>query len=251
MNEHPCVLTQPLTIPVFSSESETLAKIIASKKEQKLGQWMKLSPKLAAQTHERFQQLADNKAQEKAAIFSYSGEVYTGLNASSFDKKDLEFAQDHIRILSGLYGLLRPLDAIYPYRLEMGITKINIKIPNLYSYWADKIARSLEVDMKTGNHNCLINLASDEYFTCIDKYFSLPVIQVRFNEYREGKLRFVSTFAKKARGLMGQFIIKAKLKKPADLKSFDLEGYKFDASLSDKSNLMLRDELSIKMPILI
>jgi cytoplasmic iron level regulating protein YaaA (DUF328/UPF0246 family) len=165
------------------------------------------------------------------------------LEAEDFTHEEHDYAQQHIRILSGLYGLLRPLDLIQPYRLEMGTKLETDKGNNLYEFWGDKITKVLQKDIKSQGDNILINLASNEYFKSVNKKElkkDFEVIDIEFKDFKNGKYKIISFFAKKARGLMSRFIVKNQIEKVEDLKGFDLDGYSFDAQDSSESKLAFK-----------
>jgi cytoplasmic iron level regulating protein YaaA (DUF328/UPF0246 family) len=176
-------------------------------------------------------------AETRQAIFTFDGEVYTGFDAYSLDKKQYEFTEKTIRILSGLYGVLNPFDLIEPYRLEMG-TKINIgKQKNLYSYWSEKVTKSINMDLNDSSH--LLNLASQEYFKVINlKEIIKPILQFDFLEEDRKELKNISFFSKKARGLMARYIIDHNVKKMEDIKDFDYERYSFHAKSSSENKMV-------------
>lgn len=198
---------------------------------------MKLSDSLAQLTHARFQQFSPpfTQANAKPAILAFRGDVYQGLDADSLDAGARDHAQKHLRILSGLYGLLRPFDLMQPYRLEMGTRFRTDHAADLYGFWGDKIAKALNADMKEVGASCLINLASREYVKAVDKKALVaPMITLDFREMRDGEARMIGFFAKKARGVMARFIAENRLTKPADLKEFSVDGYEFAPALSDE-----------------
>lgn len=173
----------------------------------------------------------------RQALFAFKGDVYTGLDAYSLTEKNLTFAQDHLRILSGLYGLLRPLDLIRPYRLEMGTKLTNRKGKNLYEFWNMQITSAINQQLATINAETLINLASIEYFKSIKiKHINGQIISPVFKDYSKGEYRTIGFYAKKARGLMSRFIIDKELTDVEGLKHFDAEGYQFKGALSDGNN---------------
>ncbi len=167
------------------------------------------------------------------AAFAFNGDVYSGLKARELDKKGLAYAQDHIRILSGLYGLLKPMDGIQPYRLEMGTSLKTKRGKTLYAFWGDRIANALNEQGRGAKDPTLVNAASQEYFGAVDlKALKLPVVNLRFLEEKDGEAKVISFYAKKARGLIARYAIDHRLKKATDLKGFDSEGYRFQASAS-------------------
>ncbi len=180
-----------------------------------------------------------NKEDSKQAIFAFDGDVYEGLNVSTLSEKDIEYAQNSLRILSGLYGLLRPLDAILPYRLEMGTKLKSAGGNNLYEVWKDKLTDLLMKDMQSGNKKILLNLASQEYFKSIDlSKLNFEVVTPNFKDYKNGEYKVVSFYAKKARGLMTRFVLENQLNNKDDLKAFNEDGYFFNPELSKNNDLV-------------
>lgn len=226
--------------PKFRKESAELVGILKKKSPKDLIKLMSISDKLAELNHERFQNFSSrySASNSRAALLAFKGDVYLGLQAEDFDQKDLAYAQEHLRILSGLYGILKPLDKMQPYRLEMGTALKNDKGNNLYDFWDDKITKEINKELKSHKDPCLVNLASKEYFKAIKKKdIKADIIDVHFKEYRDGKLKFVSFNAKKARGLMARYIIKERIDHREGLKGFNLDSYHYEASLSDEKNL--------------
>ncbi|MEP7266646.1 MAG: peroxide stress protein YaaA [Saprospiraceae bacterium] len=219
----------------FAQEMNALVKVMKTKKSGDLMKLMDISKTLADLNVRRYKEF-DPKMPEsktKQAIFAFNGDVYQGLKAEDFDSSDIKFAQDHVRILSGLYGLLKPLDMIQEYRLEMGSQLKNGKNKNLYEFWGDKITDQLLADMKDSKDKTLINLASEEYFTAVNtNKFKDNLITVRFEELRSGDYKVISFNAKKARGYMARYIIKNRLKKAEDIKHFSEEKYQYMAKRS-------------------
>jgi cytoplasmic iron level regulating protein YaaA (DUF328/UPF0246 family) len=170
----------------------------------------------------------------KQAIFAFKGDVYSGLALDEFTEEDYAYAQGHLRILSGLYGCLRPMDLIQPYRLEMKTKLKNDRGDNLYQFWNDRITRSINEELKKQKEPVLVNLASNEYFKSVKpKLLDGRLLNINFKETKEGKTRVVAIFAKRARGMMTDYIIRNRIEKPEDLKKFKLGGYKFNKALSD------------------
>jgi uncharacterized protein len=223
------------TIPEFLDDAQKIINNLKRKSIKSIESLMSINRKIASLNKDRFlsweQPFTIKNA--KPAILTFRGEVYIGLDAASFDKKDLEFAQKHLRILSGLYGLLRPYDLMQPYRLEMGTNlKIN-RCKNLYAFWDKKIAKKITKALTNHEHPVLIHLASDQYFDSVQpKTFTLPVIRPIFKEKRGNQLKSIHVYAKRARGLMVNFIIKKQILNPEDLKKFDIDGYRFNKKLS-------------------
>jgi cytoplasmic iron level regulating protein YaaA (DUF328/UPF0246 family) len=228
----------PVTKPQMQEDAVLLVKQVRKLRRSQLQQLMKLSDSLTDLNFERFKAFADQPGKEitKAAALTFAGDTYLGLDAPSLDKADREFAQDHIRILSGLYGLLRPMDLIQPYRLEMGTHLKNKAGSDLYDFWGDKLALIVEQELSSHDHPVLINLASNEYFKVLQKgALKTQVITPVFQQVKEGRARTLGMFAKKARGLMARFLIKQRATNPEDLKAFDLDGYAFQEQLSDQT----------------
>ena len=204
-----------------------------------LQELMGVSQKLARLNFERFQQFKYPFGEEevKPALLVFKGEVFVGINAASFSKDDLYFAQEHLRILSGLYGLLRPLDNIFPYRLEMGTRWQTDKFKHLYDFWGDKINAVIQQSLDKQGDNILINLASNEYFKAVKaNKLNARIITPQFKDFKNGQYKMISFFAKKARGLMTNFIIRNRISNPDELKLFDMEGYRFNDPLSEGDN---------------
>ena len=223
--------------PIYGRESNQLIKTLRTFEPFEVASLMKISDKLADLNHKRYVEWRNKPAESKTrpAALAFKGDVYQGLEAESFNDNDLKFAQRHLRILSGLYGLLRPLDVIQPYRLEMGTKLKTSKGQNLYDYWGTKLTTGLNEALKESKEGTLVNLASNEYFGAVQpKLLEGSLLNIGFKEKRNGQLKFVSFSAKKARGLMAKFIIKERLKNPDDLKDFDLEDYKFNKKLSSE-----------------
>lgn len=220
------------SLPDFTSEVKDLVGVLRKKSASQISKLMHLSDSLAILNEERYKSFSETFSPDnsKQALLAFKGEVYTKMEADTFTAEDLEFAQQHLRILSGLYGLLKPLDLIQPYRLEMGTPLKTKKGSNLYQYWGTKISKALNA---LGEGRTLVNLASQEYFKAVDhKTLKLPVITIHFKEYKEGKYQVVGFFAKQARGLMARYAIQNRITEPEQLKVFREEGYEFSAPLS-------------------
>ena len=226
------------TKPKLLNESKKLIKTLKEFSPKKLSSLMNVSDKIANLNYERYKSWKTpfTKKNSYPAVLLFKGDVYKGLEAETFNKSQFLFAQKHLRILSGLYGLLKPLDLIQPYRLEMGTSlKVGAK-NNLYEFWEDKITNQINEDTPS---KYLINLASVEYFKSIDrKSLNLDVINISFKEKKNGDLKTIGLFSKKARGLMSKFIIQNKIKNPVDLKNFNDDGYKFNTKNSDDNNFL-------------
>lgn len=228
------------TIPYFEREAIHIRSIISKMPVEGLQKLMKLSPKLALETKALYQLTTKNKETNyrNSAIVSYTGDVYLGLDAKAMHIEDVEYAQNHLLIFSAMYGVLRPKDAISPYRLDMQ-TPLKVKEMTLYQFWKDKILQLVLKDIKTQKTKLIFNLASKEYAKMIE-FSKLPIPVVNFEFYEEvsGERKMVSVFSKKARGLMASFIIKNKIEEKSDLIKFNLGGYLFDVNSSTAHNLV-------------
>ena len=232
------VPTQKISAPALLSDASKLARLMKTQSEDDLSRLMKISPKLAGLNRDRFQDWTPKSGVQRQAIFAFKGDVYLGLEADKFSAADLNFAQKHLRILSGLYGLLRPLDAIKPYRLEMGTRLQNTRGEDLYAFWRERLTTTLMSELKPSAKPTVLNLASNEYFQAIDAK-SLPgvrIINPIFKDSRDGRLKIISFFAKRARGAMASHIIKERIKRPEVLKKAEVEGYRFRSDLSSDND---------------
>jgi len=233
------------TMPAFQNQANTLAGHARQLSLAKLKSLMDLSDDLARLNRDRFRgfQPESTLNNAKPAVFAFAGDTYAGLEARSLDAETLAYAQDHLRILSGLYGVLRPMDAIQPYRLEMGSRLKTRRGKSLYEFWRDLPARALNDAAEAAGSNVLINCASQEYFGAVDLGVLKPrVITPVFMEIRNGTPKIVSFFAKKARGSMARFIVERRITDPAGLLDFDLGGYCHDpASSTENRPVFLRD----------
>ena len=222
------------TQPFFSKNVGELVDIARNLSADDLQRLMDISPKLAELNRDRFEDFG--KQDKIAAAFAFAGDTYKGLDIKTMSKSDIEWAQKHLRILSGLYGLLRPLDSIEPYRLEMGSKLKGVHGRSLYEYWDNKITENLNEYGKDINAKILVNCASNEYFNAIKPdTLSLRVVTPVFMERKEGKEKIVSFYAKNARGLMARYIIQNRLLDPKDLKQFNLNGYNYISEKSDEN----------------
>ena len=200
---------------------------------------MKVNSQIAELNYERFFRWNPDFNMENAnhTLLSFKGDVFLGIDALSFTHDDFKFAQSHLRVLSGLYGLLRPLDLMQPYRLEMGTKLDTEEGKNLYEFWGSDITEGLNKQLKKIKSDTLINLASNEYFKSVKpKELNATIITPAFKEYKNGEYKMIGIYAKKARGLLSRYIIKNKLSDPEDLKSFNEEGYRFNKTLSKGNN---------------
>ncbi|HBA34491.1 MAG TPA: peroxide stress protein YaaA [Gammaproteobacteria bacterium] len=228
-------ITNHYTQPRFLDDSMALIQEARELEPQQIASLMKISDKLATLNYQRYADWALPFTPENAkqAVLAFTGDVYHGLDANSFLPEDFDRAQRDLRILSGLYGLLRPLDLIQPYRLEMGIAFENERGKNLYSFWGEKLTTCLNDDMAEQGTDTLINLASNEYFKAVlTKSLKGQVITPIFKDERNGQYKIISFFAKKARGIMSRYIIQKKIDSPEALKDFDAAGYRYNDALS-------------------
>lgn len=232
------------TKPRFESDAKKLAKIGAEKSEGEIAKLMHISPKLAAGAANWFATFSSKEtaSDAKPAAFMFSGDTYVGLGIRTMDKKSLKQAQNRLLIISGLYGALRPFDIIRPYRMDMG-TKLETpkgkgKGKNLYQYWGDRVSKYVGAQAAETKSKAIINLASKEYFSVLDKNkLGVPVITPLFKEIQDGEIRTLGLFAKRARGAMARWIMENNIKKPEDIKLFNLNGYKFQPGASNETEL--------------
>lgn len=234
------------TLPQLLAESELLIERARQLSPADISQLMKISDKLAGLNAARFADWQPNFTPDNAkqALLAFKGDVYTGLDAESLSSKDFEFAQAHLRMLSGLYGLLRPLDLMQAYRLEMGTKLDNVRGKDLYQFWGDIITDKLNIALEEQGDNVLINLASNEYFKAVKpKSLSGQIITPVFKDCKNGQYKIISFYAKKARGLMARYIIQNQLTEVSQLTAFDTDGYYFVEAESTATELMFkRDE---------
>lgn len=229
------LITTTHTLPECLDSTKQLITVCKKLTSDDLAKLMSISPKLAAVNYERFQNWHSdfNLQNARQAILAFKGDVYEGLHVEDFTDSDLQFAQSHLRILSGLYGLLKPLDLIQPYRLEMGIRLKNGDNTNLYQFWGESLTNKLNEELAKSSQPTLINLASNEYFKAIQvKHLNGKIIQPIFLDKTKDDYKVISFYAKKARGLMSRFIIKNNINNYNDIKSFNLDGYQFDSHRS-------------------
>ncbi|WP_405229855.1 peroxide stress protein YaaA [Lentisalinibacter sediminis] len=229
--------TDKHTKPRFQSEARKLVEILRGKSEKEIASLMNLSPKLTKLNVERYRDFSDRATAKNArpALLAFKGDVYQGLQAERFDARDLNYAQDHLRILSGLYGVLRPLDLMQPYRLEMGTSLANDAGKDLYAFWGDRITRALNEELDGQKPKALVNLASNEYFGAVneeqlDGRIVTPVFKDRT---KSGDYRVLSFFAKRARGMMAAWIVRERVDTLKGLKDFPEEGYRYSEAQSE------------------
>ncbi len=227
--------TTDYSMPLFPKEAATLMKYLKKMKVGQLEEVMKISPKLAWQVQERIAlwQPEFTFANTNQALYLFKGEVYHGLDAATLPVEVVEYAQRHLRILSGLYGVIRPLDRIQPHRLEMETALRFGKYESLYHFWREKITRQILVDLKESGSNLLINLASQEYSSALEmKKLKAKIVAPQFLESRNDSFQMITVYAKKARGMMARFILEYQISCEEDLMGFDSGGYCFNANLS-------------------
>lgn len=231
--------TNTYTQPAFLKHSESLINTLSTLAPSDIEKLMKISPKLAELNVERYHNWSRpfKPSNAKQAVLAFKGDVYTGLDAENLTEKQLVYAQDHLRILSGLYGVLRPLDLMQAYRLEMGTKLANDAGKNLYEFWDKKITDNINKQLKEINSNLLLNLASNEYFKSVQsKSINGDIATPVFKDWKNGQYKMISFFAKKARGTMSAWVIKNKVKTIKKLTQFDRDGYQYSAQDSDTLN---------------
>ncbi len=237
------VATATHTQPLFTKRSAELIKVLKTKSADDIAALMKLSPALSELNVKRYAEWKPKFDQKNSrqAVLAFNGDVYEGLDATSLTESQLNWAQEHVAILSGLYGVLRPLDLMQPYRLEMG-TKLQTRAgKNLYEFWGSDIANYLNERLNDEKSRIVVNLASEEYFKSVDlKALDARVVQCVFQDYKNGVYKIISFNAKRARGLMARFAIETKAKTPAALKKFNAEGYAFAQEESTEDKLVFR-----------
>jgi len=239
LNEDTKLVTNEYTVPDFPDRSRELVETLRDYSTKDLEKLMSINPKLAELNVERYMQWNTPFKTEtaKPALLMFKGEVYNGLRADELNEKDLLFAQDHVRILSGLYGILRPLDLIMPYRLEMGTKLKTGKGNDLYEFWGNQLTEKLNEAFHDHKEKVLINLASNEYVKALNTdELKVRIINIQFKEEREGTYKFITVYGKNARGLMTRFMIRNRIEIADDLKSFDLDGYFLNQELSKEDD---------------
>ena len=227
--------TQTYTIPQQLKLSGQLVQQLKTLPVQEIKKLMSISDNLAQLNYERYKDFNTpfNPQNAKQALFAFKGDVYSGISTASMNQTDFEYAQDHLRILSGLYGCLRPLDLIQAYRLEMKTKLKTRKSENLYKFWGVTITEILNKDLSKHKEKILVNLASNEYWKSVNpKMIDSKIINIAFKENKDGKSRIIAIYAKKARGMMTDFIIRNRIETTKSLKEFDYAGYKYDESVS-------------------
>ena len=233
----------PHTKLLFPEQAAELIEVLREKSPLQIAALMHLSDALAALNVARYQAYSPRMTQRNArqAVLAFNGDVYGGLDAGSLGEKDLAWAQKHLRILSGLYGVLRPLDRMQPYRLEMGTALANARGANLYQFWGSRIAEYLDAELQGSKTPVIVNLASQEYFKTVDrKALRARVVECQIEDYKNGKYNIISFFAKRARGLMARYAIEHRIDTPAKLQGFDVDGYAFDGTQSTPDRMVFR-----------
>jgi cytoplasmic iron level regulating protein YaaA (DUF328/UPF0246 family) len=231
--------------PRLLADSHKLIEVLRKESVDSIKKLMKVSDNIATLNVERYQQFSTPFSLDNAkqSVLTFKGDVYQGLDAGDFDATDLEFAQKHLRILSGLYGILRPLDLMQAYRLEMGTKLKNGKFKNLYEFWDNRISQLINEDLTASGSNIIVNLASKEYFKAVKpKELNGKILHIHFKEQRGDKLKVIAFNAKKARGAMSNQIIKYKITSPEALKSLLVNDYVFTERLSDEENYVFVKE---------
>ncbi|NIB39458.1 peroxide stress protein YaaA [Pseudomaricurvus alkylphenolicus] len=238
--------TKQHTQPELLDDAQLLINELRDLAPQEISSLMSISDKLGVLNYDRFQewQTPFDRDNAKQAVLAFNGDVYSGLEATSFKADDFKFAQKHLRILSGLYGLLRPLDLMQPYRLEMGTRFANQRGKDLYSFWDDRITEALNRQLKTLKSEVLVNLASNEYFKSVKpKSLNAQVITPVFKDWKGDKYKIISFYAKKARGLMCSYAIRNRITQVEDLKGFDSEGYSYNEAMSSEKEWVFTRQL--------
>lgn len=249
LNMDPPATALPATQPRLSADMKAIAKVAKRQSADDLKRLMHISDNLATLNYERFKAFnLNNKSNSaKAAGLAFDGDVYWGLSAKTLDDESLSYAQDHLRILSGLYGLLRPMDSIQPYRLEMGTKLQNPRGKSLYDFWGTIIAEQMNDDLSGHSDTTIVNLASNEYFKAVDKAaLNRAVISAKFLNVKDGQARALMYYAKHARGAMARWIMENRVDRADGLKDFNADGYRLDADASSETELVFTREQPLK-----
>jgi cytoplasmic iron level regulating protein YaaA (DUF328/UPF0246 family) len=229
------------TTPEFIDRASALIDVLRGYSPGQIAELMSLSDPLSMLNVARYATWQADHADGRQAIMAFNGDVYTGFDARTLKPKQLGYAQDHVRILSGLYGLLRPLDLMHPYRLEMGTRLANPEGKDLYAFWGDTVTRALNAVVAANGATALVNLASEEYFKSVKpKLLDVPVITPVFEDWKNGKYKIISFFAKRARGMMARYATVKGIADPQELKRFDVDGYAFEPIVSTESSWVFR-----------
>ena len=237
--------TERFTQPQYLDHSQELISQLRELAPAQIAELMHLSDKLAGLNAARFGSWTPDFTPENAkqALLAFKGDVYTGLQAETLSEDQLDYAQKHLRMLSGLYGLLRPLDLMQPYRLEMGTRLANARGKDLYAFWGTRISEWLNEALADQGDDLLLNLASTEYFSAVKRSaLNARIIDIEFKDLKNGQYKIISFYAKKARGMMSRFVIEERIDSPEALRAFDVQGYRYNSELSTPSKLVfLRD----------
>ncbi|MGC9342830.1 MAG: peroxide stress protein YaaA [Bacteroidales bacterium] len=245
LNEKPNLITKEYSIPEFLNKSAELVGILKEYNPASLGKLMDINPKLSNINLERYLKwrLPFDTTNAERAVLMFKGEVFNGLKAESLNEENLLFAQEHVRILSGLYGVLKPLDLIQPYRLEMGTNLKHNGWNDLYQFWGEQLTEKLNEEIENHKVKTILNLASDEYFKSIQiEGLKAKILKCQFKEERDGQLKFVTIYGKKARGMMTRFILENQIDTEEDLKAFDIDGYHYNPEHSTDDFFMFSRE---------
>jgi cytoplasmic iron level regulating protein YaaA (DUF328/UPF0246 family) len=233
--------TSHATTPRFIDRAAELIKVLKPYSPAQVGELMSISDQLAVLNVTRYADWHPDHTGARQAIMSFDGDVYTGLDARTLDDGALDYVQRRVRILSGLYGLLRPLDRMHPYRLEMGTRLQNPRGKDLYTFWGESVTAALNADFAEVESAALVNLASEEYFKSVKpRLLDVPVITPVFEDWKNGKYKIISFFAKRARGMMARYAAQNGITDPERLKDFDVDGYAFDAAVSKERQWVFR-----------
>jgi cytoplasmic iron level regulating protein YaaA (DUF328/UPF0246 family) len=233
--------TKLQTIPDFIDRAAELIDVLRGYSPGQVGELMSISDSLAMLNVARYAHWTLDHAEGRQAVMAFNGDVYAGFDARSLKAKELRYAQSHVRILSGLYGLLRPLDLIHPYRLEMGTRLANPRGKDLYAFWGETVTQALNESIAATRAKALVNLASEEYFKSVKpKLLAAPVITPVFEDWKNGKYKIISFFAKRARGMMARYATVNGITNPEKLKAFDVGGYAFDEQGSSERTWLFR-----------
>lgn len=233
--------TKEATIPDLIPHAAELIAVLRGYSPGQVAELMDLSDSLAMLNVSRYAHWSEDHAEARQAIMSFNGDVYAGLDARTLAPAAIAYAQRHLRILSGLYGLLRPLDRMHPYRLEMGTRLRNPRGGNLYAFWGERVTQALNAQLAEIEAGALVNLASEEYFKSVKPaLLNAPVITPVFEDWKNGKYKIISFFAKRARGLMARYAAEHGILDPQQLKDFDVDGYAFDAAASSETTWVFR-----------
>lgn len=235
------------TVPAYLKQSELLIKQLRKLSPADIANLMTLSDPLALLNFKRYAEwhLPFTPENAKQAALAFDGDVYDGLSAKTLSADDLDFAQQHVRILSGLYGILKPLDLIQPYRLEMGTRFANKAGKNLYEFWGERLLKAINAELTDMPRPVAINLASEEYFkAAVGRKIKGQLIQPVFEDWKNGQYKIISFYAKRARGLMTRYVVENRLNEPEGLKKFDTDGYAFEPSVSDENTWVFRRRLT-------